>query len=32
VSYGDLMVVMNALRSTGYLKIALVGLQSDEQH
>jgi biopolymer transport protein ExbD len=32
VSYGDLMVVMNDLRSTGYLKIALVGLQSDEQH
>jgi biopolymer transport protein ExbD len=32
VSYGDLMAVMNALRSTGYLKIALVGLQSDEQH
>jgi len=32
VSYGDLMAVMNALRSAGYLKIALVGLQSDEQH
>jgi biopolymer transport protein ExbD len=32
VAYGDLMAVMNALRSTGYLKIALVGLQSDEQH
>jgi biopolymer transport protein ExbD len=32
VSYGDLMAVMNALRSTGFLKIALVGLQSDEQH
>jgi TonB system transport protein ExbD (group 1) len=26
VSYGDLMVVMNLLRDTGYLKIALVGL------
>jgi biopolymer transport protein ExbD len=32
VAYGDLMAVMNALRSTGYLKIALVGLQSDELH
>ncbi|MBO0755326.1 MAG: TonB system transport protein ExbD [Bradyrhizobiaceae bacterium] len=32
VSYGDLMAVMNALRSADYLKIALVGLQSDEQH
>jgi biopolymer transport protein ExbD len=32
VSYGDLMAVMNALRSAGFLKIALVGLQSDEQH
>jgi biopolymer transport protein ExbD len=31
VSYGDLMAVMNALRSAGFLKIALVGLQSDEQ-
>lgn len=31
VSYGDLMAVMNALRSAGYLKIALIGLQSDEQ-
>ena len=26
VSYGDLMVVMNLLRDTGYLKVALVGL------
>jgi biopolymer transport protein ExbD/biopolymer transport protein TolR len=26
VSYGDLMQVMNLLRSAGYLKIALVGL------
>ena len=26
VSYGDLMEVMNLLRSAGYLKIALVGL------
>jgi biopolymer transport protein ExbD len=27
VSYGDIMEVMNALRSAGYLKIALVGLE-----
>jgi TonB system transport protein ExbD (group 1) len=27
VSYGDLMEVMNALRSAGYLKVALVGLE-----
>lgn len=27
VAYGDLMEVMNALRSAGYLKIALVGLE-----
>jgi len=32
VSYGELMAVMNALRSAGFLKVALVGLQSDEQH
>jgi TonB system transport protein ExbD (group 1) len=32
VSYGDLMATMNALRSAGYLKVALVGMQSDEQH
>jgi biopolymer transport protein ExbD len=31
VSYGDVMGVMNLLRDTGYLKVALVGLQSDEQ-
>ena len=31
VSYGDLMAVMNGLRSAGYLKVALVGLQSDER-
>jgi biopolymer transport protein ExbD len=31
VSYGDLMAVMNALRSAGFLKVALVGMQSDEQ-
>jgi biopolymer transport protein ExbD len=28
VDYGDLMEVMNALREAGYLKIALVGLES----
>ncbi|MBD9526446.1 TonB system transport protein ExbD [Paracoccus sp. PAR01] len=28
VTYGDLMGVMNTLRETGYLKIALVGLES----
>jgi biopolymer transport protein ExbD len=28
VSYGDVMEVMNALRSSGYLKIGLVGLQA----
>ena len=32
VRYGDLMAVMNALRSAGFLKVALVGMQSDEQH
>jgi len=32
VSYGDLMQVMNALRAAGYLKIALVGLESDQKH
>ena len=28
VDYGDLMGVMNALRAAGYLKVALVGLES----
>ena len=28
VSYGDLMEVMNLLRTAGYLKVALVGLES----
>lgn len=28
VAYGDLMQVMNAMRDTGYLKIALVGLET----
>ncbi|HTS40937.1 MAG TPA: TonB system transport protein ExbD [Xanthobacteraceae bacterium] len=30
VSYGEVMTVMNALRTAGYLKIALVGLESRE--
>jgi biopolymer transport protein ExbD len=30
VAYGDLMQVMNLLRATGYLKVALVGLESDQ--
>jgi biopolymer transport protein ExbD len=29
VPYGELMNVMNVLRSAGYLKVALVGLESD---
>ena len=32
VSYGDLMQVMNALRAAGYLKVALVGLETDAGH
>ena len=28
VAYGDLMEVMNLLRAAGYLKIALVGLET----
>jgi TonB system transport protein ExbD (group 1) len=31
VSYGDLMDVMNMLRGAGYLKVALVGLETHEQ-
>jgi biopolymer transport protein ExbD len=27
VPYGELMAVMNLLRTTGYLKVALVGLE-----
>jgi biopolymer transport protein ExbD len=27
VSYGDVMEVMNLLRTTGFLKVALVGLE-----
>jgi biopolymer transport protein ExbD len=32
VTYGDVMAVMNLLRDAGYLKVALVNLQSDGQH
>ena len=28
VSYGDVMEVMNALRTAGYLKVALIGLET----
>ena len=28
VDYGDVMLVLNALRSAGYLKVALVGLET----
>jgi biopolymer transport protein ExbD len=28
VPYGDVMQVMNVLRGAGYLKVALVGLES----
>ena len=31
VSYGDVMEVMNDLRSTGYLKIGLVGLEARDE-
>jgi biopolymer transport protein ExbD len=31
VPYGDLMQVMNLLRAAGYLKVALVGLETDQQ-
>ena len=30
VSYGDLMTLMNELRSAGYLHVALVGLEADK--
>jgi biopolymer transport protein ExbD len=30
VDYGALMDVMNTLRTSGYLKVALVGLESAE--
>ena len=32
VPYGDVMALMNDLRSAGYLKIALVGLESGGAH
>jgi biopolymer transport protein ExbD len=32
VSYGEVMGLMNLLRAAGYLKVALVGLESDQQH
>jgi biopolymer transport protein ExbD len=32
VSYGELMQLMNALRAAGYLKVALVGLETDQPH
>jgi biopolymer transport protein ExbD len=31
VPYGDMMQVMNLLRAAGYLKVALVGLETDQQ-
>ena len=31
VPYGNLMQVMNALRAAGYLKVGLVGVESDRQ-
>ena len=31
VPYGELMQVMNMLRAAGYLKVALVGLEMDQQ-
>jgi biopolymer transport protein ExbD len=31
VAYGNLMETMNALRTAGYLKVALVGLESDQR-
>jgi biopolymer transport protein ExbD len=31
VAYGGLMDTMNALRTAGYLKVALVGLEADSQ-
>ena len=32
VSYGDLTQLMNLLRTAGYLKIALVALETDQPH
>ena len=31
VEYGDIMALMNTLRDSGYLKIALVGLEAPDQ-
>jgi len=31
VPYGELMGVMNVLRTAGYMKVALVGLETDQQ-
>lgn len=31
VPYGDLMTLMNSLRDAGYLKVALVGAEQDDQ-
>jgi biopolymer transport protein ExbD len=31
VAYGNLMDTMNALRTAGYLKVALVGLEADQR-
>jgi biopolymer transport protein ExbD len=31
VAYGDVMALMNDLRTAGYLKIGLVGIESDRQ-
>jgi biopolymer transport protein ExbD len=30
VSYGELMALMNELRTAGYLHVALVGLETDK--
>jgi biopolymer transport protein ExbD len=32
ISFGDLMDVMNALRTAGYIKVALVGLEMEPSH
>ena len=31
VAYGDVMALMDDLRAAGYLKIGLVGIESDRQ-
>ena len=30
VAYGDLMALMNELRTAGYLHVALVGIEADK--